>query len=389
MDQEPVTAYEVDEYPEEEHYRSRRLTAGPIIAIVVVVIILLALGFYFLWGTSVDEVRVLEVDEVMGPDENFRGIEVRVIAISSGAQRVDGAGTLDIIHSGSKVFSTKVDVENDEGRTTVDYEEFAIKNGVYEIRFTMEGKTGKADEDFFVRHVPETLEIEFAQTYDQETEDTKTLVVVTPRIEIPEGGRAILVKDYNRHYRVTLVTIDPFGERSEQERTMYEWHQNQSSLQIDLGWELMGNYTVSAEFTNLLVREDSEFRTLASIPEEVTTFINKAPLMGDIDHSPSRVRVGQEFELTMRAFDQDSNGGIEYFMIDWDAEDDEDELEVIYVDGSQTALARVSHTYSETGPKTITITVADNGFVDDSNPDRLINEKKFASTLYDVNVRVL
>jgi NAD kinase len=111
--------------------------------------------------------------------------------------------------------------------------------------------------------------------------------------------------------------------------------------------------------------------------------------MGDIDHSPSRVRVGQEFELTMRAFDQDSNGGIEYFMIDWDAEDDEDELEVIYVDGSQTALARVSHTYSETGPKTITITVADNGFVDDSNPDRLINEKKFASTLYDVNVRVL
>ncbi len=389
MDQEPVASYEAEEYPEDDDYRPRRLTAGPIIAIIVVVIILLALGFYFFWGTSVEEVRVLEVDEFKGSDDNYQGIEVRILAISSGAQRVEGTGTLDIIHSGSKVFSKKVDVENDEASTRVDYKDFAVSNGAYEIRFTIEGKSGKAADDFFVRHIPETLEVNFTQVLDQETMDTKSLLLVTPKVEIPEGGRAFIVQDYNRHLLIKLIVFDPLGERTEQERTMYEWHNNQSALQIDLDWTLMGNYTVSAEFTNLMVKDDSEHRVLTSEPDEVTTFINKAPIMGDIDHSPSRVRVNQEFELTVRAFDQDSNGGIQYFLIDWDQDDDEDELEVVYVDETLNAIARISHTYTTAIMKTITITAADNGFVDDSDPNDLINEKKFASTTYTVDVKLL
>lgn len=77
------------------------------------------------------------------------------------------------------------------------------------------------------------------------------------------------------------------------------------------------------------------------------------------------------------------------FLIDWDQDDDEDELEVVYVDETLNAIARISHTYTTAIMKTITITAADNGFVDDSDPNDLINEKKFASTTYTVDVKLL
>lgn len=375
-----------EEYPEYDEKMPRRLTAGPIIAIIVVVIILLGFGFYLFWGTAVEEVRILSVEEYFGSDDNYQGIEVKILAISSGAQKVDGTGKLEIIFKGNSVYSSDVKVKDDEARVRVPYTEFAMENGAYEVRFSLDGKSAKAPQDYFVRHIPHSLQVTIQEVYDEETQDSRPVILVTPKADIPEGGRAFLVKDYNKHFMITLDVTDPFQESDERTKTMYEWHNNRSTLQIDLDWEYMGNYTVSARFENLLVRSDSPYREITSEPEELTTFVNKAPVMGRIDHSPDRIKQNQEFELTVRASDRDTNGGIQYFMIDWDAADDEDELEVVYVTESLNALARVKHTYSTMGEKIITITAADNGYIDDSNPENPQYNKKFASTTYTVTV---
>jgi hypothetical protein len=333
MEDKPVVAYEVDEYPEYEDEPRRRITAGPIIAIIVVVIILIAFGFYLFYGTGVEEVRILGVDEVFGSDNQYQGIEIRLLAISGGAQRIDGDGTLDIIYKGDNVFSRSVSVSSDEAKVRVDYTDFVMENGVYEIKFSMDGASDKLDDDYFVRHVPHALEVGFSEVLDPETEDVKPMVLITTKVDVPEGGRAFLIKDYNKHYMLKLTVTDPFGETTDMSKVMYEWHQNKSTLQIDLGWEYMGNYSVSAEFENMLVKPESPYKDLTSDPEEVTTFVNKAPFLGDIGHSPNIVRRNNQMTLTVRASDRDLNGGIQYFLIDWgDSDDPSESIEVVWID---------------------------------------------------------
>jgi hypothetical protein len=49
-------------------------------------------------------------------------------------------------------------------------------------------------------------------------------------------------------------------------------------------------------------------------------------------------------------------------------------------------LARIEHTYTATGTYTVLITAADNGYIDDSDPNAPEMNKKFAGTSYEVDV---
>lgn len=392
MENEPVQAYEVDEYPAEypDDYEDgpRRLTAGPILAIAVVLIILVAIGFYFFYGTEVDEVRILGVDEIFGADQNYKGIEVRVLAISSGAQRIDGEGVIDIIFLGNVVHSQKVSIKDDEGKAQIDYVDFAVENGEYTIKMSMDSRSTTYSESYYVRHVPHEIMVNYTEVFNEELQDTVTMVLVTPKFDIPSGGRAILVQDYNKHYTVTVKYTDPVGQQYDIQRTMYEWHNNRSALQLDLEWEMMGNYSVIAEFVNGLVKADSPYKALTSSEdgEGLTTFVNLPPEMGRIEHE--KARVDQEFELKLRASDRDTNGGITYFIVDWDATDPDSDLELVQVNEARSVTTTVTHTYNVRNTFSILITAADNGYILETG-NELITKRKFTSVEYQIPVTVL
>lgn len=391
MDNEPVTVEEVEEYEEDydDHYGGRRFTAGPIIAIAVVVVILLGVGFYFFYGTDVDSVTVIRAEEFEGDDGQYQGIEIELRVFSGGAQSINGNGRLDIIFDGQNVYSATHKVKENKALLNVGYEEFAMENGYYEIKFSMEGVSDTLDNPYYVRHIPSELNLDFTTILDDETMEESRVLLVTPRIQVEVGTRNTLVEDYNKHFTISLTTENPYGESTTETKLMYEWHKNMSTLQIDISQNIMGNYTVTAEFENLLVKSNSPYRTLSSDPEGSTAFINKAPLMGRIDHSPSRISRGTQMELTVRATDPDENGGIDFFIIDWGDPDYEEVTDIVYVGGTSSERGVGTHTYNSIGSYTITVIAGDNGYVDESNPNNILIERKFVEVDYVIDVTLI
>jgi hypothetical protein len=379
MDTEEVVVAEVQEEGlQEEEPRlgsggGRRITAGPIIAIIVIVIILSGLGYYFLSGDQINDIMILEPEDVSTGDDQRYGIEIE-IHITGGMKSVDGTGKLEIIYDGQVTHTRDVDISSDSGSTIVDYKDFVIENGVYDIRFSMGGKSARTE--YIAQMVPDELNITFQYRTDQDTGETITMAVVTPEYTYADNPDKIVVGDsifyYNWNYDLQTTLAIPEGEPIVTDKPMWEYHRNKTytNVWIPVDGEYMGNYTFSAKLTNNLVKDGSPYKELTSVPEELVKYLNRAPELGEISQ-PSHVRVNQEVSFTLKASDPDANGEITSYSVTWDYylnKDDSEEtvsedLETFDVLPGESSTIRVRHTFTETGIFDILITCADNGYV--------------------------
>jgi hypothetical protein len=383
MDTEEVVVAEVEdedqheEPPQESLGGRRRITAGPIIAIVVVVIILSGIGYYFLSGDQVNDIMILEPENVSTGDDQRYGIELEM-HITGGMRPVDGTGKLEIIYDGQVAHTRDVDISSDSGSTIIDYKDFVIENGVYDIRFSMGGKS--ATTEYIAKMVPNELDIALQYQTDQDSEEVITMAVVTPAFNYTKEGTdepdPLIIGDslfyYNWNYDLETILTPPVGEPIVTQKSMWEYHRNKTytNVRIPVDGEHMGNYTFSARLINNLVKDGSPHKELTSEPEELAKYLNRAPEMGDISQ-PSRVRMNQEVTFTLRATDPDANGEILFYSVTWDyylnLDEDEDtvseNLETFMIPPGESTTIRVKHTFTETGTFPVLITCADNGYV--------------------------
>lgn len=377
MDSEEVVMAEVQEEAQEderlESVEGRRISAGPIIAIVIVVIILSGLGYYLFSGAVVNDIIILAPEDVSQGDDKRYGIELEIY-IASGMKAVEGTGRLEITYDGSIVHSRDVKISNDKGNAIINYNEFVMENGVYDIRFSMEGKT--ATTQYTAKMVPDELNITFQYQTDPETQEIVTMAVVSPEFTYADDPDKIVIGDsifyYSWNYNLETTLTPPDGIPVVTERTVWEYHRNKTytKVWIPVDGEDMGNYSFSATLTNNLVKANSPHRALDSDPEELVKYLNRAPELGEISQ-PSHVRVDQEYTFTLRASDPDSNGEITYYTVTWDydlvLDEDPDtdsiELEKFEIESGASTTIRVKHTFKKTGTYQIAITCADNGYI--------------------------
>ncbi len=378
MDSEEVVMAEVqeDEPLEDErldHGEARRISAGPIIAVVIVVIILSGIGYYMFSGAQVNDIFILTPEDVSKGDDQRYGIELE-FHITGGMKPVDGTGMLDITYDGSIVHSQDVKVRSDKGSAEINYNEFVMENGVYDIRFSMEGKS--ATTQYTAKMVPDELNITFQYQTDSETGEIGTMAVVSPEFSYADDQSKVVVGDsifyYSWDYDLETTLTPPDGIPVVTENSMWEYHRNKTYTKVWLhvDGDLMGNYTFSAKMTNNLVKANSPQRELDSTPDEITKYLNRAPELLEISQ-PSRVRVDQEATFTLRASDPDSNGEITFYTVTWDYNlvlDDDDDTEstqlIEYrVPPGGSSTVRVKYTFTQTGTYRIAITCADNGYI--------------------------
>ncbi|MBN1390803.1 MAG: hypothetical protein JXA22_09215 [Candidatus Thermoplasmatota archaeon] len=403
MDSEDVVIAEVQEedpYEDQGDDRHRRIPVGPIVAVVLVVIILAGLGLYIFSPPSVNGVLILAPQDVSHLDDQRYGIELEM-HVSSGMRSYDGTGALDMIHDGKVVHSRNVKINEDSGSTVIDYRDFVMENGIYDIRFSLEGKT--ATTYYIAKMVPDNLNISVQYMTNTDTGDVSVMAVVSPEFTYPvdpeDPGRIVIgdsIFYYSWNYELETTLDPPVGEPIMTKQSMWDYHRNRTYTKIwlPIEGEYMGYYTFSAKLVNNLVKEGSPYHELESDPEELVEYLNKEPELGDIS-APNRVRVNQELTLTLRAADPDENGGISYYAIDWDYEstidDNEDtvsDIQMIEIPEGDSSTVRVTHIYQTTGTYTISITVADNGYVDDEEPP-VENYRQFDTTLLSMSVTLL
>jgi len=358
---------------------SRRITAGPIIAIIVVLVLLTAAGFYFFWGTSVTSVRFLNAPVEVSDDDGRYGIALSMLALSRGAQTVDGKGALDISFDSARVHTKQVTVKEDRADIIVKFSDFVTENGEYEFTFSIEGK--KATAAHRIVHVPVSLNLSITESQDQETKQTRNFVLVEPKFG---ASWAIDLSPYSKRYNVEISMLDPTGSDDPRTMSLYELLLDPYSPQLEIEGDYMGYYTISAQMENALVRSTSRYRQINSEPSTLDVFVNRAPVIDDFDY-PERAKKGVEVEFRISTSDPDLNGGIDYLLIDWDVENDEDYFQE-FQDYSGGVL-RVKHTFQQSKVFIVYFTVGANGAIEpgDGEPP----QKRFAYQQVEVTVSLI
>lgn len=359
---------------------SRRLTAGPIIAVIVILVLIAGVGLFLFWGTDVTSVRFLNAPTEVSDADGRYGVSLSVLAISRGTQTVDGKGVLDISFKSARVHTQEVTVKDDRADVIVEFNRFITESGEYLFAFSLEGKRSTVTHRF--NHVPVSLNLSLSDTMDVDTGQTINYVLVTPWFG--EDNWAIDLSDYSKRYSVDISIIDPTGTDTPRTMSLYDLLLNPYSPQLRIEGDYMGIYTISARMENTLVKPTSMYKTISSNPEALDVFVNKAPIITDFNF-PERAKKGVEVEFRISATDPDLNGGIDYLLVDWDVENDKDLFEEFqdYTGG----VLRIKHTFQETGPFIVYFTVGDNGVMDPGGGEP--PQKRFAFKQGEVQVTIL
>jgi hypothetical protein len=359
---------------------SRRPTAGPIIAVVVVMVILAAAGIYFFWGTSVTSVKFLN-DPMEVADENGKyGVSLSMLALSKGAQTVDGKGALDISFASARVHTQQVNVKKDRADVVVEFTKFVTENGEYTFTFSMEGM--KATSTIRINHVPVGLELNQTENQNRETGETRYFVLVSPLFK--KDDPAIDLSDYSKRYSVKISMIDPTGTDEPRTLTLYELLRDPYSPILEVEGDYMGLYTISAEMENSLVKPTSEHRRISSEPSTLDIFVNRAPVITDFSY-PERAKKGSEVEFRISASDPDQNGGIDYLLFDWDLKDAGDDFQEFQ--DYNGGMLRVKHTFTQAKQYVVFVTVGDNGEIEPGLGEP--TQKRFAYRQVNVTVTLI
>ncbi|MDG6225454.1 MAG: hypothetical protein QCI82_08070 [Candidatus Thermoplasmatota archaeon] len=374
----------VDAVEVQEMQPPRGLSLGPIIAIVVALILLSSFMFFLFWSPDVKVVSVINPEDVdTNGDGGYDSIRFTLVSVKDGFRGLDESARITIRHEGQVVHSADKNVKNEQTYVDIKYDSFVVGNGLYEIEASVGDASDKSD--YIAAFVPTSLNMTIQEMTDPLTGEYAAFVVVTPLFSLGESiGKGFNIERFHKAYQMSVLITDPNGEELGISRYMHEERDlndgNYSEIfRITSG--IMGWYGASASMVNQHVKADSQYRTIYPEGGDATRFINRPPVITQFNVVTSRIRVNQEMEVTCRALDPDSNGGLTSLMINWDDDDEIYEYELT----TNPATINLKHTYTKVGRYNITVSVADNGPAIGAD----MNHIRFASSFRIVEVNLI
>ncbi len=350
---------------EDEHH-GRRITAGPVIAVVVAVLILSITGFYFFYGAGEVEGVTVIFGEEYKEDDNIEGVMFRLFVTPVGVREFDGSGTVDIFYDGKLEHSSSVDITDGKENVRIPYRDFVVGNGDYEIKCTVGGKSGSFEH--YIYHIPDIVNVTLqvvGDDYDQSLQLT-----MWPHYSLTLT-KYIQIVDIDKNYRYTYKVTDESGYSVSGSYLSYEFNTNNKIVSRELEMDLMGNYTVEVSLETLLMKEGVEGRTVTRDP--FTIYINRKPTI-EVSASSDLVRPGTEVTFSLKSDDLDSNGEVLYYNLELpDADGDKlKEYATVYKEGPTT---RVTYTFDNLGEFEVNFTAVDNGPMITTGGDLMIYQE--------------
>mgnify|MGYP002394851710 CR=1 FL=1 len=380
MDDDHVQAKVYDEEPEEEARGGRRISLGPIIGIVVLIILFSIIGVYIFYNPGPNSIEIINpVNKDTDGDGTYDSVEFTVLATAMGPWRVNGEGTLNILQEGAKTYTGKYEVKTDRREITVPYDEFVMKNGIYNFFFEMDGVSN--NNTFIVNFVPEDVNLTLSEEYDSGKWVYRAKVFPIFKGSNPtdfKGTRPTDITKFNKAYDLRFSIIGPEGYSSEETRPMADYDPDSYLITRDISSNYQGFHDVSIRFVNNLVKSESEYRSFN--PPAVSAYLNRPPAIESVSY-PTTVRAGEKATFTVVASDPDLNGEVEELYVLWDLNDPEAGAnDTVPVTGSTT---RIDHTFNDPGTYSVYITVMDNG----PFYSREENYRKANDTVEEITVR--
>jgi hypothetical protein len=356
------------------------LSMGPIIAIVIFALLLGTGLFLLIWDPAVSEVTVINPDDVdTNGDSTFDSVVFTLVTVKDGMRGVDEKAKIEVTYNGKTTLSTERKVKSDQVSVYLKYDQFVIGNGVYNIKVSIDGASGQAP--YSVSFVASSVNLSFTSSEDPSLGISNEFIVTPLFYGVQELGKGFRMSSYENMYHITLRITDPDGEMNEYSNTMGELPGNYSEI-FEIDSALMGEYTAEVTFENRMVKEGSDLRELQGESGPLTEYVNRPPMITDLEVITSRPRINEDVEISIKATDLDSNGGVTTVLIWWDTSDNQLDLEEITV-SSKTVSIKAKHVFDTATTYTIQVTVADNG------PEwQGLSQKRYASQDLSVTVRV-
>jgi hypothetical protein len=364
----------------------RGLSLGPIIAIVCVLLLISFAIFLLLWNPGVKQIALVNPLDIDSNDDGcFDSMRMEFVAIKDGARKLDETALILIENSGETVYTAKVSVKEEQFYIDVRYDSFVTGNGIYRISASV--GSVKADTEYAASFVAQNLTASLQEYTDKETGEYIMNVVATPVFSGIVAGKGFRMDEYEKGYKLTCSIAEPDGSVSEYTYTMDELPGEYSET-FALPGSMMGDYTATVTLENVMVKADSPYKFVQA-DRTISEFINRPPVIDEL-RAPSKIRVNQEMELTCKATDQDSNGGLVSFYITWGEVDDEgyEDIQEKNVTGNPSTI-KVKHIYSKTGDYNITVTAVDNGPRADQNDPDDRGEARMALKYIWISVRLV
>jgi hypothetical protein len=314
---------------------------------VMAVVILSAVGMFILMnsGSGIASVYIGNVemrdrdDLIYSPDTFPETVYIPLLASSDGFGKAKGTVTIEITYGTEPtvLHRQEVKIHDDLGSTWIHMDRFVIGNGEYTIKATAGGKTDSRT--LRISSVVEDLSVKIDHAARDSVLISHSYGVSYTATPVDRAGKSLGSAPMPFDVRARLSAPD--GE----DLLSLDWpHSSSYILDRYMVHTKKGEYTLTIEWTNLMCRNDSPFRTITS---SKTILVDAAPY-ADAGDDMEISLVDGEAEISFDASGSGDDGSIVEYR--WD-----------FGDG-QTATTQgpyVTHKYTQAGEYFVALIVKD------------------------------
>ena len=342
------------------------------VILIAIIVIIAAVFAVVLLDTDVQQVLVLPPSQLA----DDTGINVEVQALLEGSGSASGEGDLVISHNGVETYSTKINFKSDTAIKEIKYNEFVTDLGEYQITASFKGKSSDPPtvfdlEEDFNFGIVEYLDIKMKLSPDEielynkpYLRENDIKVHITADVKVPNTGpplknpsappRDSTVKLTITHESGNVKTYDhefvtEFSDQITVNSTT--WVFDDFVYYSDGTGPGPGEYTISVEITNNMVKPDSTNYQI-SLTDLAKEELNLLPIadIGD-DISETAARFADSIDIEFDASDSWNDGEITKFLWDFDLEEVEVGSDIyLFQADTETTSPTIIHTFERSSP---------------------------------------